>query len=256
MPIIDLLEDIVNRTKLNLLHPGGKEITSELLEKLRPLPSQKILEVGCGTGETALYIAKEYGCYVTGVDISQQMISIAKEKAKSQRLENVIFVTANMQELPFKDGCFDIIVAEAAISVAGIQCLRELSRVLKEGGEIGIHDYSGENSYFCQNPLLNNMELELVSLDNWKKFFSKFGFVEISITPKPDMMLRFYAEMLRNLDPHQVFLILKTMFLNYSMEQIQSAYKQIEIAKQNGRFPVVYFMAHYQKSNASHRELL
>src|SRR2546426_5367559 len=68
----------------------------------------RVLDVGCGTGENALYLA-ERGFSVVGVDLSTHAIEAAKEKASERRLK-ADFKLANALSLDFKNGYFDSII--------------------------------------------------------------------------------------------------------------------------------------------------
>ena len=48
--------------------------------KLNLKPGQKVLDIGCGSGGSAFFMARHYGVHVTGVDLSSNMISLAKDR--------------------------------------------------------------------------------------------------------------------------------------------------------------------------------
>ncbi len=111
------------------------------VEKIVLLDSLKmglILDIGCGTGEQSLFLA-EKGYRILGVDISKEMIKIAKERIKNANFrDNLSFVIASAEFLPFRDKSFDGI-----ISIFGIfnhipnvdTAFQETSRVLQTGGQ-------------------------------------------------------------------------------------------------------------------------
>jgi arsenite methyltransferase len=74
-----------------------------------------VLDVGCGVGVTACYLAKRYGCRVAGVDILPKMVERSRESAKRESLSRrVEFQVGDAQNLPFPDGVSDAVITESA----------------------------------------------------------------------------------------------------------------------------------------------
>ena len=65
-------------------HLGGIKSTEDLVELCHIGKNRYILDVGCGVGVTACYLAKKYGCRVIGVDISEEMIEKSKKRVKKE----------------------------------------------------------------------------------------------------------------------------------------------------------------------------
>jgi ubiquinone/menaquinone biosynthesis C-methylase UbiE len=103
--------------------------------RLVALAKGKILEVGVGTGKNFKYYPA--GADVTGIDIADKMIGIAKKKAKSLNLSFKI-EEGDAQDLPYPDNIFDTVIATFVFcSVTDpIKGLRELRRVVKSDGKI------------------------------------------------------------------------------------------------------------------------
>jgi ubiquinone biosynthesis O-methyltransferase len=95
-----------------------------------------ILEVGCGVGDFAIYLADQ-GADVTAVDLSPQAIKMALKKSKAQN-KTVDFQVANAQSLPFENDSFDIVFScECLEHVPTPQlALSEFHRVLKPSGRL------------------------------------------------------------------------------------------------------------------------
>ncbi|WMJ15300.1 class I SAM-dependent methyltransferase [Geobacillus proteiniphilus] len=115
-------------------HPGGFELTKQILRKLHIDRSTSVLDVGCGTGQTAAYIAEQYGANVTAIDIHPTMIAKAKQrfaaKAVSIRLHR-----ASVEALPFPAGTFDLALSESVLAFVSLpNALAEIRRVLKNDG--------------------------------------------------------------------------------------------------------------------------
>jgi demethylmenaquinone methyltransferase/2-methoxy-6-polyprenyl-1,4-benzoquinol methylase len=93
-----------------------------------------VLDVACGTGDMVVELLK-YGCTVTGVDLSEEMLAIAKRKAESGKWK-----VADAERLPFPDEAFDAVTCAFGVRnfVHLKQGLDEMMRVLKPGGRMVI----------------------------------------------------------------------------------------------------------------------
>ncbi len=98
-------------------------------------PSDKVLEVGCGTGSTALLLAADVN-HIVASDYSGKMIAIAKGKAKDQGTENVEFITADLFDASIENGPYDVVLALNLLHLVEDipSALRRISTLLKPGG--------------------------------------------------------------------------------------------------------------------------
>jgi len=124
-------------------HIGGFEATNELLSLCHVEDAREVLNVGCGIGVGSTTIAKKYDCHVVGVDISEKMIEWSRQRAREERVEaKVEFRTADVLDLPFEAGRFDVVFAESVLIFVEdkAQAIRECVRVTKPGGYVGLSE--------------------------------------------------------------------------------------------------------------------
>ena len=98
----------------------------------------KVLDMACGTGDVSIAL-KRKGLDVIGADISENMLALARKKAPG-----IDFRYGDASELPFADGSFDAVTIAFGIRNFDkrAQCIRELHRVLKDGGMLAIAEFS------------------------------------------------------------------------------------------------------------------
>ena len=122
--------DAMNRTMTAGLDRRWRRITAEAVVR----PGDVVLDACCGTGDLAIAAARAGG-RVTGLDFSERMLERARRKAPE--LE---WVSGDLLSLPFGDGSFD--AATVGFGVRNVddleRALRELRRVLRSGGRLGI----------------------------------------------------------------------------------------------------------------------
>jgi len=107
-----------------------------VLENWRIEPGTKMLDVGCGSGQTAIPSAKK-GIHVSGVDIAENLIDAAKQRAAKANLR-IQFDVGDAEQLPYHNDSFD-----TAISMFGAMfaprpqlVVEEFARVIKSGGKL------------------------------------------------------------------------------------------------------------------------
>src|SRR6516162_2824068 len=102
----------------------------------------KVLEVGCGTGASALPAAQAVGKNgsVVGVDLASRLLDRARAKALAAGLDNVEFRLADMTTLDYPDKSFDVVVSVFSIffvpDMEGL--VRELWRMVRPGGKLAV----------------------------------------------------------------------------------------------------------------------
>ena len=152
-------KDINNLTIKDLapvdaFHIRGVEATKELASLIKIKPGYKILDVGCGIGGTARYLANNYECFVTGIDITEEYCIAATELSKLLKLEDKSeFRHADANNLPFENKSFDIVWSEhVQMNIKNKHKLcQEIYRVLKPGGKLIFYDVfkgKGEEIYY------------------------------------------------------------------------------------------------------------
>jgi demethylmenaquinone methyltransferase/2-methoxy-6-polyprenyl-1,4-benzoquinol methylase len=117
------------------------------VELARLGPGDSALDVGVGTGDLAfdLLAASDRSSRVIGIDVSEGMLDIARQRASARDLRwRFDAQTADAQELPFDDATFDRVVAGFAVRNFGdlSQGLREMRRVLRRRGRVVILELS------------------------------------------------------------------------------------------------------------------
>ena len=132
-----------------------------VLDRLNPQPGEKALDVATGPGEPAMSIAARVAPdgYVTGVDLSPNMVEVAKKNAAKRMLRNIEFLAMDAEKLKLPDNKFD-----TATSCFGFQTITdpdaaagELYRVLKPGGRTALTVWSKGDKSPAINVLIGPM---------------------------------------------------------------------------------------------------
>lgn len=152
-----------------VFHQGRRTV----IDQMGISPGDHVLEVGVGTGLSL----PEYpeGVRVTGVDLSPEMIELARDRVEQQELPNVTLAEMDASDMHFADGCFDHVVAMYVISVAPEpeRVLSEMRRVCKPGGDLFI-----VNHFRHHNPVIRSCERALAPLSRLVGFRPDFELTE------------------------------------------------------------------------------
>lgn len=111
-----------------------KRILDSYLEEVN-LEGSSVLEVGCGTGRFLPFMA-EKGCNITGIDISEEMLKVARRRVDQSEHKKITLLQNDADEIPFRDHSFDIIYSILVINLIPDfkTAFREINRVIKPGG--------------------------------------------------------------------------------------------------------------------------
>jgi ubiquinone/menaquinone biosynthesis C-methylase UbiE len=124
----------------------------------------RVLEVAPGPGYFAIELAKLGSFEITGLDISETCVQIARENARREHVE-VAFQQGNASEMPFASNTFDFLFCRAAFKNFSepVRALEEMYRVLKPGGRAVIIDLRRDASVDAVNHAIDGMKLGVVN---------------------------------------------------------------------------------------------
>jgi SAM-dependent methyltransferase len=118
-----------------------------LVAAARLSSSERVLDIATGPGYIAEAFARS-AREVVGVDLTEAMLAIAKERTKSRGISNLTFRAADAQNLPFENQSFDVVVCRLALHhlEKPLAVLREMTRVCSPSGKVLVEDiYASEH---------------------------------------------------------------------------------------------------------------
>jgi SAM-dependent methyltransferase len=119
-------------------------VGESLCEAVDLQAGSRVLDVACGNGNASLAAARRW-CQVTGLDYVPALLERARERARGERLE-IDLVEGDAEHLPFEAAQFDVVLSTYGVMFAPDQgqAARELVRVVKGGGKIGLANWTPE----------------------------------------------------------------------------------------------------------------
>ena len=176
------------------MEKGHGPVGTQAIQLMRVPPDARVLDVGCGSGwATRLLAGYAINGQVTGIDISDEMIRVARESASA--LPNTDFEVASAEQLPFPDSEFTHAFSMESLyyyeDIAG--ALTEIHRVLRPRGLfVAVVDLYWESKATHQWIDGLKVPVQLLSVDEYRGLFVDAGFVNIrdqrlfNPTPIPD----------------------------------------------------------------------
>lgn len=175
----------------SLLH-----MNEEMAKRGRISKTDKVLDAGCGVGGSAVYLAKNIGCQVTGITLSQMQVDSGFKNAATNGLTDLLdFALKDYTDTNYPDQSFDVIWALESVGHAKDKeaFVKEASRLLKPGGRIIIGEYYKKAAPFTTKEekifqrWLNAWAIaDLPTLPEFRGYLEKHGFQDIdtpNITP-------------------------------------------------------------------------
>jgi SAM-dependent methyltransferase len=159
---------------------------------LLPAPPKRILDIGCGTGWTSIFLAKR-GYDVVGIDISRDMIKYAKIKKEEERINNLQFLVEDYENILFNNE-FDCVIFFDSLHHAEDEkkAIEKAYQSLKPGG-ICIFSEPGRGH---KNTKLSIDVMKKYNVNEKDmppnlliKYGKKIGFTKFNVYPKPKLMM-------------------------------------------------------------------
>lgn len=128
---------------LDQFHSGGLKTTAEFLKLLDIKSQMHVLDAGSGLGGPSRYTAEHYDCQVTGVDLTESFVAVARRLAERTGMsDRVKYQVGNLLALNFPDEQFDVAYTQHVVMNISDreQVYSEMLRVLKPGGKFGFFD--------------------------------------------------------------------------------------------------------------------
>lgn len=185
--------DVLSKLGIGGAHPGGLDLTKELFKTVKMNSNSHILDVGCGTGQTAAFLASQYGVKVTGIDSNPIMVEKARSRIAQYQLP-VEVIHGSIENCPIKDETFDFIISESVLSfVNKPRALKEIFRLLKNEGCF----FANELTFNRPLTTIDEAEIKqfygidsvLLEID-WVNLFKQAGFKQVKIRKQQPIILQ------------------------------------------------------------------
>tara|TARA_A100000164_G_scaffold198242_1_gene175937 strand:- start:1533 stop:2360 length:828 start_codon:yes stop_codon:yes gene_type:complete len=182
-------------------HIGGSESTLMLAEKLTMNASSSVLDIGCGIGGPARFLSSEFGCKVSGIDLTADFVNTGNSLTDQVGLsDKVKLIEASALSIPFADNSFDVsYMIHVGMNIADKDVLfSEAFRVTKPGGVFGIYDVMLLGNCELQYPLPWAVEEDgnaIASATDYISALIKAGFSLKHEDDKTDFANSFFEKM-------------------------------------------------------------
>lgn len=139
--------DFLNRVLSMGIDQGWRKKAINSLKEVNP---KQVLDVATGTADLAIAALKLNPDHITGIDISNQMLNVGRDKIKAKNISDKITLTqADSANLPFEDNKFDAITV--AFGVRNFEFLQQginqMYRVTRKGGKLAVLEFSNPKSF-------------------------------------------------------------------------------------------------------------
>ena len=168
------------------LHLDGKAATLDLANEVGINEKMKVLDVGCGIGGPARTLASEFGCHITGIDLSKEYCKAAELINNKLGLNKTIEIQqVNALDMPFDNEEFDVVLMQHVLmNIENKQrLLSQINRVLLPKGRLAHYTICAGSGAPIHFPVIwaSNPDISfLLSPSELRQLINNHGFKEIS----------------------------------------------------------------------------
>ncbi len=178
--------DIVRLSPEPVFPPGGEALYRQIALLTGLEPGQDVLDSACGRGVSTSFLAAHYGIDAHGVDPNPALIEEAEQRARAAGLEERLhFQCAPPDDLPYKDGIFDLSIGEVGLGLSKdpARAVRELARVTKPLGFVVLVEliWTGNVDEARREILVQHLGARPLLLVEWKQLLRDAGVVDLHV---------------------------------------------------------------------------
>lgn len=185
-------------------HVGGRAATDHLLNQLNIAKESHLLDVGCGLGGAARYVAKKYHNHVTGIDLTAEYIEAGEVLSGWVNLDSQVFLDqGSALSMPYKNNTFDgSYMLHVGMNIEDKAALfKEIYRTLKPGASLGIYDIMRQQKGELTYPVpwaTNSNTSQLSTPEFYEKALIDVGFEISGINNRRDFSIEFFKRVRAN----------------------------------------------------------
>jgi ubiquinone/menaquinone biosynthesis C-methylase UbiE len=185
---------------LDQFHTGGIQSTRALAQLATITASDRVLDVGGGLGGPARLLAREIGCHVVVIDLTEAYCRVGKQlTAQTNLTDRVQFQQGDALDLPFEDGSFDVVWTQhSSMNIPDkARLYAQIHRVLRPGGRLALHEVtigSGEAIHFPALWAHSEVMNFLVSPNVLRATLTEAGFQEMAWNDASNWSLAWFQD--------------------------------------------------------------
>lgn len=184
--------------------PGGLTTTKEFVGRLNLQKGQEVLDVGCGIGGSAFYIANTFHAHVLGMDLSANMINFALQAYEQTKSSLVQFEVSDCTKRDFPLGRFDVVYSrETILHIKDKKALfTKVLGWLKPGGQLLVTDYCCSRAEHSEQfkKYLEQRQYHLVDVESYGELLREVGFEAVTAEDRTVQFGQIIESELRNFE--------------------------------------------------------
>ncbi|HEX9738917.1 MAG TPA: arsenite methyltransferase [Candidatus Limnocylindria bacterium] len=172
-------------------------------------PGERVLDLGSGGGIDVLLSAKRVGPTgrAFGLDMTDEMLALAQRNAAEAGATNVEFLKGHIEAIPLPAASIDVVISNCVVNLAADKpaVFREVARVLRPGGRIGITDIVADDSLTPEERAERGTYAGCIagalSVSEFADGLREVGLTDVSVTPTHDAAPGMYSAIVRATKP-------------------------------------------------------
>jgi len=172
-------------------------------------PGERVLDLGSGGGIDVLLSAKRVGPTgrAFGLDMTDEMLALAQRNTAKAGATNVEFLKGHIEAIPLPADSIDVVISNCVVNLAADKpaVFREVARVLRPGGRIGITDIVADNSLTPRERAERGSYAGCIagalSVSEFADGLREVGLTDVSVTPTHDAAPGMYSAIIRAVKP-------------------------------------------------------